>query len=170
MNSVIKKLPLPCDMQYEIYNFCYNEYGFTKEQIETINYYKENKKGHNLRVFAELKYWKTLGTAVSWLKGYGGYPNFNFELHRLKEMVLSNAISINHYIVILESIKKNLPINMKYESMKYYVPDISPFHCNNLQLTLFCTYTNVKIDKYIDFIKSISSISSDHDNTLTIVF
>ena len=100
MNSIIKKLPLPCDMKYEIYNFCYNEYGFTKEQIETINNCKENIKGKKLRVFAELKYWKTLGTAVSWLKGYGGYPNINFELNRLKEMVLTKI-----YLLMIRNMK-----------------------------------------------------------------
>ena len=102
MNIVIQKLPLPYDIQYEIYNLCYNKYGYTKEQIETIQLLKEKEKGNRLRMLSEVIYWKSTKTAVCWLKGYGGYSSIHSELNILKELLLSNILSKNNYLLILE--------------------------------------------------------------------
>lgn len=154
MNSIINKLPLPYDIQYEIYNFCYNEYGFTKEQIEKIHLSKEKQKGRRLRVLYELIYWKRTNTAVCWLKGYGAYNSIHIELNILKELLLLNVLSKKNYILILESIKEDIPtLYNHYEKIKYFIPNISRFHVHLVNPSSnFHDFIINKIDQHIEMI------------------
>ena len=116
MNTIIKRFDLPCDIKYVITTFCYNDDGYTSDQIKTIRTIKENKEPFVLRFLAEFKYWVSTGTSIQWLKpgprilGSGAYTSDQFELNRLKEMRENNIISEESYAKIMNLIqttKKN---------------------------------------------------------------
>ena len=110
----INSLNLCHDLKNIIYYFNYNFLGYSIDDIKMINYERENIKGHLLRVLAELIYFKSIGTAICWLKGckkngivvirFGAYPTLNFELNRLKEMNETKLITDEIYKKILKII------------------------------------------------------------------
>lgn len=75
MNIIIKKLGLPCDLKYEIYNYCYNNEGYSVNVLNTIEKQKNKKRTQfmKLRIKLELTEWYRMGTSVSWLRGGGVY-------------------------------------------------------------------------------------------------
>lgn len=116
MNTIIKRFDLPCDIKYVITTFCYNDDGYTSDQIKTIRTIKKDKEPFVLRFLAEFKYWISTGTSIQWLKpgprilGSGAYTSDQFELNRLKEMRENNIISEESYAKIMNVIqttKKN---------------------------------------------------------------
>ncbi len=116
MNTIIKRFNLPCDIKYVITTFCYNDDGYTSDQIKTIRTIKKDKEPFVLRFLAEFKYWISTGTSIQWLKpgprilGSGAYTSDQFELNRLKEMRENNIISEESYAKIMNLIqttKKN---------------------------------------------------------------
>jgi len=116
MNTMIKRFDLPCDIKYVITTFCYNDDGYTSDQIKTIRTIKKDKEPFVLRFLAEFKYWVSTGTSIQWLKpgprilGSGAYTSDQFELNRLKEMRENNIISEESYAKIMNLIqttKKN---------------------------------------------------------------
>lgn len=116
MNTIIKRFDLPCDIKYVISTFCYNDDGYTSDQIKTIQTIKKDKEPFVLRFLAEFKYWISTGTSIQWLKpgprilGSGAYTSNQFELNRLKEMRENNIISEESYAKIMNLIqttKKN---------------------------------------------------------------
>jgi len=132
MNIVINKFKLPCDIKNVIYNYCYNDLGYSFKEIESIKKTKDNKKYTVLRYLSEIKYWKNTGTAVCWLKGYtrngirtlryGAYSSTDFELNRLKELKEQYDLSSIKYENILKHIYNNGIIYPTYieDSKKYY--------------------------------------------------
>ena len=36
MDLIIQKLDLPCDLKMEIHNYCYNEIGYTVDEMKQI--------------------------------------------------------------------------------------------------------------------------------------
>ena len=116
MNTIIKRFDLPCDIKYVISTFCYNDDGYTSDQIKTIQTIKKDKEPFVLRFLAEFKNWISTGTSIQWLKpgprilGSGAYTSDQFELNRLKEMRENNIISEESYAKIMNLIqttKKN---------------------------------------------------------------
>ena len=75
MNVIINKFDLPADIQYEIYNYCYNEHGYTMNEINKIKHIKNNirQKFMQLRSKMELGEWYKYNVSVYWLKGGGAY-------------------------------------------------------------------------------------------------
>ena len=132
MNIVINKFKLPCDIKNVIYNYCYNDLGYSFKEIESLKKTKDNKKYTVLRYLSEIKYWKNTGTAVCWLRGctrngirtlrYGAYSSTEFELNRLKELKEENFLSSIKYENILKHIYNNgiiYPTCIE-DSKKYY--------------------------------------------------
>ena len=79
MNVVITKLGLPCDINNEIYKYCYNNEGYTINDLNAIKKEK-NKKGNKfmkLRQKLELSHWWWSGSLIRgncpWYKS--GYWN-----------------------------------------------------------------------------------------------
>lgn len=113
----INSLNLCSDLKNIIYSFNYNFLGYSIDDINMINYERKNKKGHVLRVLAELIYFKNTGTSICWLRGckkngivivrYGAYSSLNFELNRLKEINESKLITDKIYKKILNNININ---------------------------------------------------------------
>lgn len=75
MNVIIDKLDLPYDIKYELYNYCYNEHGYTMNEINKIKHIKKNKreKFMRLRLKMELGEWYKYNVSVYWLTGGGAY-------------------------------------------------------------------------------------------------
>ena len=48
MNIIINKLQLPCDMKYEIDSFCYDNCGYTSEEINSIEILKKRYRSNFL--------------------------------------------------------------------------------------------------------------------------
>jgi len=68
MNVVIDLLNLPCDIKYEIKNYCYDNRGYTYTELDEIEKIKSKQKWYKLRIKIELWYWKNLEVSVSWLR------------------------------------------------------------------------------------------------------
>ena len=50
MNIIINKFQLPCDMKYEIDSFCYDNCGYTSEEIDSIKILKKKYRSNFLRI------------------------------------------------------------------------------------------------------------------------
>ena len=79
MDLIIQKLDLPCDIKMEIYNYCYNELGYTIDELNIINNEKQKKKNIflKLRLKVALSEWYKFAVSVSWLKSRGVYGREN---------------------------------------------------------------------------------------------
>ena len=44
MDLIIQKLDLPCDLKMEIHNYCYNEIGYTVDEMEQIEIEKQKPR------------------------------------------------------------------------------------------------------------------------------
>jgi len=47
MNAIIDSLNLPCDIKYEIKNYCYDNLGYTYDELNEIKKSGLNKNGIN---------------------------------------------------------------------------------------------------------------------------
>jgi hypothetical protein len=100
METIIKKIDLPCDMKGEIYKYCYNEKGYTIEEMEMIEQCKKKSMWPKKRITVELWTWHKLGVSISWLRGGGVYsPNIslyggprNYEKQMIREAFEENII------------------------------------------------------------------------------
>ena len=79
MDLIIQKLDLPCDLKMEIHNYCYNEIGYTVDEMEQIEIEKQKKKNVflKLRLKVALSEWYKFAVSVSWLKSRGVYGREN---------------------------------------------------------------------------------------------
>ena len=79
MDLIIQKLDLPCDIKMEIYNYCYNEIGYTVDEMEQIEIEKQKKRNIflKLRLKVALSEWYKFAVSVSWLKSRGVYGKEN---------------------------------------------------------------------------------------------
>ena len=79
MDLIIQKLDLPCDLKMEIHNYCYNEIGYTVDEMEQIEIEKQKKKNVflKLRLKVALSEWYKFAVSVSWLKSRGVYGKEN---------------------------------------------------------------------------------------------
>ena len=68
MNIIISKLKLPDDMKYEINKYCYDNLGYTNDQINKIKSCKINFYKSKLYLKIELLCWKQSGLSIQWLK------------------------------------------------------------------------------------------------------
>ena len=50
MNIIINKFQLPCDMKYEIDSFCYDNCGYTSEEIDFKEILKKRYRSNFLRI------------------------------------------------------------------------------------------------------------------------
>ena len=79
MDLIIQKLDLPCDLKMEIHNYCYNEIGYTVDEMEQIEIEKQKKRNIflKLRLKVALSEWYKFAVSVSWLKSRGVYGREN---------------------------------------------------------------------------------------------
>ena len=81
MDLIIQKLDLPCDLKMEIHNYCYNEIGYTVDEMKQIEIEKQKprNKFSKLRLKIELSEWYKYNVAVCWLRptGRGVYGKRN---------------------------------------------------------------------------------------------
>tara|TARA_Y100000816_G_C26108334_1_gene590094 strand:+ start:2385 stop:2777 length:393 start_codon:yes stop_codon:yes gene_type:complete len=85
MNVVIQKianrLNIPCDVENIIVSYCYDECGYTTDEIAWIKQIKQTTRNSfmKLRLKIELTEWYHYNTSVSWLKpaGRGVYGKRN---------------------------------------------------------------------------------------------
>ena len=81
MDLIIQKLDLPCDLKMEIHNYCYNEIGYTVDEMEQIEIEKQKprNKFSKRRLKLELSEWYMYNVAVCWLRpaGRGVYGKEN---------------------------------------------------------------------------------------------
>lgn len=81
MDLIIQKLDLPCDLKMEIHNYCYNEIGYTVDEMEQIEIEKQRSKNKfsKRRLKIELSEWYQYNVAVCWLRptGRGVYGKKN---------------------------------------------------------------------------------------------
>ena len=81
MDLIIQKLDLPCDLKMEIHNYCYNEIGYTVDEMEQIEIEKQKprNKFSKRRLKLELSEWYMYNVAVCWLRpaGRGVYGKKN---------------------------------------------------------------------------------------------
>ena len=81
MNLIIQKLDLPCDLKMEIHNYCYNEIGYTVDDMKQIEIEKQKprNKFSKRRLKLELSEWYMYNVAVCWLRpaGRGVYGKKN---------------------------------------------------------------------------------------------
>ena len=56
MELIIEKLDLPCDLKKEIYTYCYNELGYTIDELNIIKPFFEKPE--------IIVWWKTFSTPV----------------------------------------------------------------------------------------------------------
>lgn len=76
MNTIIKRFDLPCDIKYVISTFCYNDDGYTSDQIKTIQTIKKKNRRQRfmkLRIKLELAVWYQYNVSVVWLRRRGAY-------------------------------------------------------------------------------------------------
>ena len=59
MDLIIQKLDLPCDLKMEIHNYCYNEIGYTVDEMKQIEIEKQKprNKFSKRRLKLELSEW-----------------------------------------------------------------------------------------------------------------
>ena len=81
MDLIIQKLDLPCDLKMEIHNYCYNEIGYTVDEMKQIEIEKQKprNKFSKRRLKLELSEWYMYNVAVCWLRpaGRGVYGKKN---------------------------------------------------------------------------------------------
>ena len=81
MDLIIQKLDLPCDLKMEIHNYCYNEIGYTVDEMKQIENEKQKprNKFSKRRLKLELSEWYMYNVAVCWLRpaGRGVYGKKN---------------------------------------------------------------------------------------------
>lgn len=79
MDLIIQKLDLPCDLKMEIHNYCYNEIGYTVDEMKQIEIEKQKKRNIflKLRLKVALSEWYKFAVSVSWLKSRGVYGKEN---------------------------------------------------------------------------------------------
>tara|TARA_E500000178_G_C17003127_1_gene746722 strand:+ start:101 stop:484 length:384 start_codon:yes stop_codon:yes gene_type:complete len=68
MDIIISKLKLPDDMKYEINKYCYDDLGYTNDEINKIDSYKINFCKNKLYLKIELLCWIHSGLSIQWLK------------------------------------------------------------------------------------------------------
>lgn len=79
MNTIITKLDLPYDIKFEIYNYCYNDLGYTFQELAEI----ENIKNKKINKFMKLRHKLELS---EWYRSYRNvYPLSNGGLYRKKD-------------------------------------------------------------------------------------
>ena len=78
MNIIISKLKLPNDMKYEISKYCYDNQGYTVEEIDMIDSLKVKKYKDKLYIKIELLCWKHTGTSIQWLRPRKGFSTGYF--------------------------------------------------------------------------------------------
>ena len=66
MNIIVDKLNLPCDMKREICKYCYDELGYTIEDLKAIEKIKEKRRNKfmKLRQKLELSHWWWSGSLI----------------------------------------------------------------------------------------------------------
>ena len=79
MNIIITKIDLPCDIKLEICKYCYNDLGYTYQELTTI----ESIKNKKINKFMKLRHKLELS---EWYRSYRNvYPLSNGGLYRKKD-------------------------------------------------------------------------------------
>jgi len=75
MNIIISKLLLPCDMKYEISQYCYDNNGYTGSDLIAIENEKNKKRNKFMKIRhkLELAIWYKWNWTVSYLRVRGVY-------------------------------------------------------------------------------------------------
>mgnify|MGYP001569482337 CR=1 FL=1 len=98
MNVVVNKLKLPYDMIYVIKSFCYNDLGYNFVELQEIEKRKKKVQFQMKRIKVELRYWKSTGCSIAWLKPLnngrcqGAYLNKKHETTEIRQAYQENRL------------------------------------------------------------------------------
>ena len=98
MNVIISKLDLPCDMKNIIQDYLYDENGFTRDQLVSIQQAKKEKEFMMLRIKLELWEWQRVDKSIRWLRNGGVYNidgldgPYGYELAVFNEVYLEGSL------------------------------------------------------------------------------
>ena len=108
MNIIINKFQLPYDMKYEIDSFCYDNYGYTSEEIDFKEILKKKYKSNFLRIKIELLAWKNKNLSIIWLKptkyGKSGYyTSDEDEKNTITDALFNNIINKEEWAELMNT-------------------------------------------------------------------
>lgn len=108
MNIIINKLQLPYDMKYEIDSFCYDNCGYTSEEIDFKEILKKRYKSNFLRIKIELLAWKNQNLSIIWLKptkhGKSGYYiSDEDERNNIDDALFNNIINKDEWAELMNT-------------------------------------------------------------------
>ena len=89
MDIIIKKIDIIDDVKKYIYNYCYDNCGYTIDEIKKINQLKILKKNKFIRIKIELWAWKKSNLSIGWLRptnrhNMGYYSSIFDEIETIK--------------------------------------------------------------------------------------
>lgn len=105
MNIIISKLDFPCDIKFQLNNFCYDKLGYTSDELDYIYKIKIKNFIKKIYIKLELLCWKNSGLSITWLKptisGKCGYFSSIFHIkNSLIDAYKNNWISENDFSLL----------------------------------------------------------------------
>ena len=109
MNIIISKLKLPNDMKYEINKYCYDDLGYTIDEIDRIDLLKVENYKDKLFLKIELLCWKHSGLSIQWLRPTkeckSGYFSSIIDIKEgLNYCYINNLISSDEWILLAKDL------------------------------------------------------------------